>query len=90
MPISAAIIFSVALVPYMFAWKYILQLIREVNLGTSGKKVSVWIWNKGWKAHSQLYPESLVRRRIVFCIALAVGLGLAAFCIGVRDRLLHP
>lgn len=90
MPISAVIIFSVALVPYLYTWKYILQLIREVNLRTNGKKVSVWNWNKGWKTHRQLFPESLVRRNIISCIALAVGLGLVAFCIGVRDSLLHP
>jgi hypothetical protein len=89
MPLSVVIIFWVALVPYIFAWKYILQLIREVNLRTSGKKMSVWNWNKGWSTHSQLFPTSLVRRRIVSCIALAVGLGLVAFCIGARDMLLH-
>jgi hypothetical protein len=89
MPTSVAVIFSVALVPYILSWKYILQLIRDVNLKTTGKKISIWSWHKGWRIHREFFPASSIRRSIVYCIGLSVGLGLAAFCVEVRSVLLR-
>jgi hypothetical protein len=87
---SAVIIFSFALVPYILSWKYILQFIRDVNSRTTGDKVSVWTWYKGWRIHGQFFPTSSVRRNIVSCIALTVSLGLIAFCVGARNLYLQP
>jgi hypothetical protein len=89
MPTSAAVVFTFALVPYVLAWKYILQLIRDVNSRTTGKKVSIWSWHKGWGIHRVFFPTSSVRRYIVYCMGLTIGLGLAAFCIGARSMLLR-
>jgi hypothetical protein len=92
-PISTAVIvvFVLALVPYILAWKFILQLVREVNSRSAGNKVSIWWWHRrGWKMHRQFFPTSPVRGRIVTCIALAVGIGLLAFSIATRNLILHP
>lgn len=89
MPIAAGFIFALAFVPYVLAWKYILQLIRDVNSRSIGEKVSVWRWQKGWKIHRQYFPLSSVRRRIASCIAFTLVLGLTAFCIAVRNAMLH-
>ena len=89
MSTTSAIIFSVALVFYLFSWNYIRQLVREVNATMTGNKVSIWRWHKGWRKHSELFPASSVRLRIVACIALTVGLGLVAFCIAARNLFIH-
>jgi hypothetical protein len=89
MSTTSIIIFSVALVFYLLIWKYIRQLVREVNETANGERVSIWWWHKGWGRHRQLYTTSSVRLRIAICIALTVGLGLAAFCIEVRNMIIH-
>ena len=89
MSTTSAIIFSVAFVPYIFAWKYIRQLVRDVNARATGNRVSIWRWHKGWRMHSQFFPMSSVRLCIVTCIALTAGLGLVAFCIEARNLLVH-
>jgi hypothetical protein len=89
MPITAAVIFSLALVPYILAWKYIRQLVRDVNGRATANRMSIWWWHKGWRMHSQLFPMSSVRLRIVTCFALAAGLGLVAFCIAARNLFIH-
>ena len=83
MSTTSAIIFSAACVFYLLAWRYIRQLLRDVNARATGKKVSIWRWHRGWKIHKQFFPESSVRLRVFTCIALTVGLGLVAFCIEV-------
>jgi hypothetical protein len=89
MSTTAAIIFSVALVPYVLAWKYIRQLVRDVNARATGNRVSIWWWHEGWRLHSQFFPTSSVRLCIVACIALTAGLGLVAFCIEAQNLLFH-
>jgi hypothetical protein len=89
MSTTAAIFFSLALVPYIFAWKYIRQLVRDVNVRATTNRVSIWWWQKGWRMHSQFFPASSVRLRIVACIALTVGLGLVALLIEARNLNIH-
>jgi hypothetical protein len=89
MSTAPTIIFGVAAVFYLLAWHYIRQLVREVNAKATDKTVSVWRWHKGWRMHGQLFPTSSVRLRVVACIALTVGLGLAAFCMEVRTSFIH-
>lgn len=88
MSTAGALIFGVACVFYILAWKYIRQLLREVNAKMLEKRVSLLRWHKGWKTHKQLFPESSVRLRVAACIGLTVALGLCAFCIEVRNRYL--
>ena len=84
MTTPAQIIFTVALIPYVLAWVYIRQLVREVNSDVTGPHVSMWWWwLKGWRLHQTRFPVSRVRKRIVGCMALTVGLGLTAFGIEV-------
>jgi hypothetical protein len=85
----SAVIFSVALVFYALTWKYIRQLVRDVNANATESSVSIWRWHKGWRMHSQFFPRSSVRVRLVVCIALTVGLGLVAFCIEARNMFVH-
>jgi hypothetical protein len=58
-PISTAvsIVFIAASVPYILAWKFIFQLIQDVNLRSTENNVSVWEWHKGWKVHRQFFPN---------------------------------
>jgi hypothetical protein len=89
MSTTSTIIFVVALVFYVLTWKFIRRLVRDVNARTTGNRVSIWGWHKGWRMHSQLFPTSSVRPRLVACIALTVGLGLVAFCIEARNLFIH-
>jgi hypothetical protein len=89
MTTPAGIIFTVALIPYVLTWFYIRQLVREVNTDATGPHVSMWWWLNGWRLHQRLFPTSRVRKRIIGCIALTVGLGLIAFGIEVRQALHH-
>jgi uncharacterized membrane protein len=89
MSTASAIIFSVALVFYILAWKYIVQMMHEVNANAIGKRVSLWRWEKGWKIHKQSFPASPVRLRVATCIALTACLGLIAFCIEVHNKMAH-
>jgi len=86
---ASAVIFSVAAIFYLLSWKYIRQLIREVNSRDTKSRVSIWWWQRGWKMHTQFFPRSAVRGHIAFCIALTAGLVLVAFCIEVRSRMIH-
>ena len=83
------IMFGVALVFYALTWKYIRQLVRDVNAKAMENRVSIWRWHQGWRIHSQFFPTSSVRPRLVACIALTVGLGLVAFCIEARNIFVH-
>jgi hypothetical protein len=89
MSTAFAIIFSVALVFYVLAWKYIIQMVREVNANAIGKRVSLWRWQKGWKIHKQSFPASPVRLRLAASIVLTACLGLVAFCIEVHNKIVH-
>jgi hypothetical protein len=85
----STVIFCVALIFYALTWKYIRQLVREVNAKVTEDRVSMWRWHNGWQMHSQLFPTSPVRPRLVACIALTVGLGLVAFSIEARNMFVH-
>jgi hypothetical protein len=84
MTTPSIIIFSVAVAFYCLTWVYIRQLVREVNANPGHKRVSLWWWPSGWKRHRSLYPTSVVRKRLVGCIAITVALGLVVFVIEVR------
>ena len=90
MSTTSAVIFGVAGVFYILTWKYIRQLLSDVNAKATGNKVSVWRWHKGWRTHRQLFPASSVRLRIGTCIALTVGLGLVAFGVEVARLYSRP
>lgn len=83
MSTPSLILACTAVVFYLLTWKYILQLVSEVNHGSSEHRVSMWWWHKGWKVHRTLFPDSPVRTRLLTCIAVTVGLGLV-FCIEAR------
>jgi hypothetical protein len=85
MSTPSLILASIALVFYLLTWKYILQLVREVNHGSPVPRVSMWWWHKGWKAHRTLFPASPVRTRLLACIAITLGLGLVVFCVEARN-----
>jgi hypothetical protein len=89
MSTTSTIILGVALVFYVLTWKYIRQLVRDVNARATGNSVSIWRWQKAWRMHSQLFPKSSVRPRLVACFALTVGLGLVSFCIEARNLFIH-
>ena len=83
------VMFGVALVFYALTWKYIRQLVRDVNAKAMENRVSIWRWPQGWRIHSHFFPTSSVRPRLVAFIALTVGLGLVAFCIEARNIFVH-
>ena len=85
MTTSAIIFFSVAWVFYLLTWKYIGQLVHEVNRDPANRRVSFWRWHKGWRIHRELFPASPVRLRLLTCLAATVGLSLIAFIIEARD-----
>jgi hypothetical protein len=84
MTTPSIIIFTVAAAFYGLTWVYICQLVRGVNAHPGQKRVSVWWWLSGWKRHRSLYPASVVRKRLLGCIASTVVLGLVALVIEVR------
>jgi len=58
MTTPAAIIFTVALIPYVLAWVYIRQLVREVNSDVTGPHVSiVVVVAKGLEAAPNAVPS---------------------------------
>jgi hypothetical protein len=87
----AEIIFTTAFIPYLLAWLYIRQLVREVNGdGAIIPRVSIWSWwPRGWRLHKTLFPVSRVRTLIIVCVALTVALGLIAFGIEVQHAVQH-
>ena len=89
MATTSAILFSVTFAFYILAWKFIFQMVREVNASAIGSKVSMWRWEKGWRIHKRSFPTSSVRQRLAVCIALTVALGLMAFGIEVHNKFPH-
>jgi hypothetical protein len=87
MSTPSSIFGSIALVFYLLTWKYILQLVHEVNHDSPMHMVSMWWWHKGWKIHKTLFPASPVRTRLLACIVITVGFGLAFFCVESRNLL---
>ena len=85
MSTPSLILFAIALVFYLLTWKYIRQLVREVNRDPTVQRVSIWSWHKGWKVHRRIFPTSSVRTRLLTTIAVTVGLALIAFCIEARN-----
>ena len=83
------IFFGVAFISYLVTWRYILQLVREVNRNSAVHRVSMWWWHKAWKVHKTLFPASSVRVRLLTCMVVTVGLGLIAFCIEARNLVLR-
>ncbi len=81
MSTPSLILFGIAFLFYLLTWKYICQIVREVNADSTSPGVSMWKWHRGWRIHRQLFPASLVRLRLVGCVIATVGLGLLAFCI---------
>jgi hypothetical protein len=86
---TSTILFGLAIVFYLCSWTYIRQLVREVNAKSTGNRVSIWRWHKGWRRHRELFPGSQVRQRIVASFALTVAFGLGAFCIEARSLFIH-
>jgi hypothetical protein len=89
MSTTSAAIFSVALIFYILKWKYIAQMLRQVNAIAIGKKVSFWRWQKGWSIHKLSFPASPVRLRIAACIVMTTCLILVALCIEVYNKSIH-
>jgi len=87
MSLSSRIIFGVACIFYLLSWKYIRQLLTEVNREQAVCRVSIWKWHKGWNAHRDLFPASAVRMRLAACMAATIALALIAFCIEARHML---
>jgi hypothetical protein len=78
------VFFCVAAIFYLLTWVYIRRLVRDVNSEPSGQHVSLLRWRNGWSRHRTLFPCSIVRQRLVACIALTVTFGLIAFAIEAR------
>ena len=69
------VFFCVAAIFYLLTWVYIRRLVRDVNSEPSGQHVSLLRWRNGWSRHRTLFPCSIVRQRLVACIALTVTFG---------------
>jgi hypothetical protein len=89
MSTPTVVLFCVAAIFYLLTWVYIRQLVRDVNSEPSAKLLSVCRWHKGWKRHRALFPTSVVRQRLIACMALTVTFGLIAFAIQARLMLLR-
>lgn len=89
MSMPTVVLCCVAAIFYLLTWVYIRQLVRDVNSEPSAKLLSVWRWHKGWKRHRALLPTSVVRQRLIACMALTVIFGLIAFAIQARLMLLR-
>jgi len=83
------IFFCLAAIFYVVVWVYIRQLVRDVNGDSTGQHISLWRWHKGWSRHRALFPNSVVRLRIVGCMVLTVAFALIAFAIEARQMLLR-
>jgi hypothetical protein len=57
MSTASTIIFSVAMVFYLLTWKYIRQLVRDVNETANGERVSIWWWHKGGEDIASFSPR---------------------------------
>jgi len=90
MTTSSLVFFCVAAVFYLLTWVYIRQLVRDVNSDPSAKPVSLLWWHKGWNRHRVLFPASVVRQRLIGCVALTLIFGLIAFAIQARQMLAAP
>ena len=85
MTTPSLVLACIAIVFYLLTWKYILQLVHEVNHGSTVHRVSWWWWHRGWRTHKALFPTSPVRKRLVTCIAATVGFGLVVFVVEARN-----
>jgi hypothetical protein len=90
MTTPSVIFFCIAAIFYVVAWVYIRQLVRDVNSKPTEQRISLWRWHKGWSRHRALFPNSVVRQRLVGCMALTVTFALIAFAIEARQMLLRP
>jgi hypothetical protein len=84
MTTPSVVLFCVAAIFYLLTWVYIRQLVRDVNSEPSAKLVPLWRWQKGWKRHRALFPTSVVRQRLIVCMAFTITFGLIAFAIQAR------
>jgi len=89
MTTPSIIFFCLAAIFYVAALVFIRQLVRDVNSEPTGQHISLWRWRKGWSRHRALFPNSIVRQRLVGCIALTVVFAIIAFAIEARQMLLR-
>lgn len=70
------VLFVIAVVFYFRAWKYIRILVADVNRESLEQQFTTLRWSKqhfaAWRIHSRRYPQSPVRKQIVFSMVLAM------------------
>ena len=91
----AYLLFAVAAIFYVRTWKYIHQLVKEVNQQHPERQYSTLGWwrhrYEPWRLHSQFYPSSSVRKQIGWNIVLTVRFMLGVMLVQVRSFLAtHP
>jgi hypothetical protein len=88
MQLTGFVLFAVAAVFYVRTWKYIHQLIEEVNQKNPERRYSTLGWwshrFEPWRLHSQFYPSSSVRKQIGWNIALMLTFWFVMMLVFVR------
>lgn len=89
------VLFAVAVVFYVRTWKYIHQLVKEVNQRQPELRFTTLGWwrhrYEPWRLHSRLFPSSSVRKQIAWNIAFTVAFMLGVVLVQVRSfTAAHP
>jgi hypothetical protein len=89
------VLFAIAAVFYVLAWKNIHTLVHEVNRGQPERHFTTVGWwrhrYEAWHLHAQLYPSSVVRKRIAWSLLLTVAFMLGVMLVMVRQFIAsHP
>jgi|SRR3954452_19785524 hypothetical protein len=96
---TGIVLFAVAAIFYVRSWKYIHQLVEEVNEQNPERRYSTLNWlalwrgsrYEPWRLHSKLYPSSSVRKQIGWSIALTLTFWVGLILVEVRWFLAtHP
>jgi hypothetical protein len=88
MPPTGWILSVFVAVFYFRTWKYIHQLVKEVNQQQPERRFTTLSWwrpREAWRVHSQLYPSSGVRKQIAWNIALSVVFALGVMFVQWRS-----
>jgi hypothetical protein len=81
------VLFGIAVVFYLRAWKYIRTLVTEVNRDCPDEQFTTLRWTKhrfeAWRLHSRVYPSSPIRKQIVLSMSLTILFMIAVMLVQI-------
>jgi hypothetical protein len=74
---SVGVLFAIALFFYVQTWRAILTMVHACRAEDPSRRFSRMWWIPAWPYHKRRFPESNLRRQIVFRFALTWVLVIA-------------